>query len=73
MARRESHAEQKMHAVQDKADAELYATYEDVQEVLHSWTAGELVLDVRHMSGEWERFVWVPADDMEIQGVRELA
>lgn len=73
MARRSSQSEQKMHAVQAKADAELYRTYEDIQEILHSWGGGELVLDVHHMSGDWQRFVWVPADDTEIQGVRELA
>lgn len=72
MARRESHAEVKMHAVQEKADAAINEEF-TATEIVHSWSAGELVLDVKDVEGNWRRFLWIPADDTEIAGVRELA
>lgn len=73
MARRKSQSEQKMLAVGAKADEAVREKFPDPKQILHSWSASELILDVQDARGGWHRMVWVPDDDTEIAGVQELA
>lgn len=74
MARRKSQSEQKMLAVGAKADVAVRELFdEEPKQILHSWSASELVLDIQDANGGWHRKIWVPDDDSEIAGVQELA
>lgn len=73
MARRSSEAEKQMHAVGAKADEWVAQEFPNYLEILHSWSGGDLVLDIKDSGGGWHRKLWVLDDDMEISAIRGLA
>lgn len=62
-----------MHTVQAKAREQLDALHPDVVDCLFSWSGPDLTLDVNLGEGDWRRYAYIPDDDLEVAGVRELA